>query len=1113
MTQGRLSTVLRCLRGSGAAAADGGLTDRQLLDRFARRGEETAFEALVRRHGALVLGVCRRLLSNRCDVEDVFQATFLVLARKAASIRWQDSVGSWLYSVAYRLALKCRVDAARRKVHEQQAAELPRADSLSEMAWRELRSVLDEELQRLPEKYRAPLLLCYLEGLTNEEAARQLGWPRGTVSGRLARARELLRLRLQRRGVSLSGGLLALLLAEHALAAATPATLATATARQALAFAAGPAGEGGISAAVLTLTRAALTVSRVKVAVVLLTVGLLTGAALVAHRTLVAKPPPIVPEERPEPAKQPRPAPTGKPAPTDRHGDPLPPQALLRLGTLRFRQEGEVSAVAYSPDGKLLASTSDRGILLWDAASGKERRRLRGLARSLDFSPDGKLLAGVASYTGELRLWDATTGKPVRRIMLGRRLPGERVRFSPDGKLLAVAGLDDTVLVFETATGKKHCQMGGHRAAVYGLAFSPDGRTLALGTLNPSVQLWDVNTGKLVRGIAGDKHFAMSLAFSADGKVLASGSWDQIILSDPATGKELGRLTAPKMESVNGLAFTPDGKTLVSGSQDARVRLWDVAARKERLRLDPQMWVGRSMALTRDGRRVALGTAINTVRQWEVATGKEVGARLEGHEGQVNCVAFAPDGKRLVTADDNRQIRIWDPASGKTLRALRGTSARAIAFAPDGQRFATIWTWNPVVRLCDAATGKPVLELAHPGVQQLRAFAFAPDGKTLVTAALTRTAGGGKPSGRGTGSLHVWEAATGKQLRVFQLPEVIPESLAYSPDERTVALGETSAIRLWDMESGREFLALKGHEHSVETLAFAPDGRVLLSGSLDQTARLWEVASGREILTFRRHTRAVGAVAFAPDGRRIATAGGVKHYPIESREPHTIRLWDPASGQEILRLRGHDADVTALAFSPDGQRLAAGLRNTTTLIWDVKPRGAPAARELGQRELEQLWTDLGANDAARGYRATWTLAASPQKAVPFLKDRLPPAAQADPARMARLIGDLDSVRFAVRQAAFRALEQLADQAVPLLREVLAKNPSVELRKRVEMLLARPRVVRSPEVLRRVRAIQALERIGTPSARSVLQTLAGGAPLARETEEARASLKRLAVLPR
>lgn len=209
--------------------------DGQLLERYVRQRDEKAFAELLSRHGPLVLGLCRRLLGHVQDAEDVFQATFLVLASKAASIRKRESLSSWLYGVAYRLALKARAERERRRIHERQAASV--VDYVeSDLSWREVRGLLDEELQRLPEKQRLPLVLCYLEGLTQDEASRRLGWPRGTLKRRLEAGRERLRLRLTRRGVTLGAGLFAVALSESTTKGAVSITLRKATTRAAIQF-------------------------------------------------------------------------------------------------------------------------------------------------------------------------------------------------------------------------------------------------------------------------------------------------------------------------------------------------------------------------------------------------------------------------------------------------------------------------------------------------------------------------------------------------------------------------------------------------------------------------------------------------------------------------------------------------------------------------------------------------------------------------------------------------------------------------------------------------------------------------------------------------------------
>jgi RNA polymerase sigma factor (sigma-70 family) len=255
---------------------DGDLTDRHLLERFLTAHEEAAFEALVHRHGPMVLGVCRRILAHHHDAEDAFQATFLVLVRKASSIIARESVGNWLYGVAYRTAQKARAAAARRRVKEKQ---MSRPEALEEDVWRDLRPLLDQELNRLPDKYREPVVLCDLEGNTRKEAAQRLGWPEGTLSGRLSRARVLLAKRLARRGLTLSGGAVAAALSYNAVSAALPTPLVSSTIQAATLVAAGHAAADAVSAPVVALTEGvlhAMFVTKLKiVTAVALAVGLL----------------------------------------------------------------------------------------------------------------------------------------------------------------------------------------------------------------------------------------------------------------------------------------------------------------------------------------------------------------------------------------------------------------------------------------------------------------------------------------------------------------------------------------------------------------------------------------------------------------------------------------------------------------------------------------------------------------------------------------------------------------------------------------------------------------------------------------------------------------------
>jgi RNA polymerase sigma factor (sigma-70 family) len=267
---------------TGGSHDSGAATDAELLQRFVAQRDEGAFTVLVRRHGPAVLGVCRRVLRDPNDADDAFQATFLVLARKAASITRPALLAGWLYGVAYRTAREAKTRAARRRAHERQAPVARPTEPAVEVVWSDLRPVLDEEVNRLPEKYRVTFVLCYLQGLTNEEAAGLLGCPLGTVLSRLAWARDRLRTRLSRRGLALSAGLL---LPLNELSAAVPPALVQGTTQAAAA--------GIVSSQVVTLTQGvlkAMWITKLKaVTSFVLALAVLGGAGVFTFHTLHAK--------------------------------------------------------------------------------------------------------------------------------------------------------------------------------------------------------------------------------------------------------------------------------------------------------------------------------------------------------------------------------------------------------------------------------------------------------------------------------------------------------------------------------------------------------------------------------------------------------------------------------------------------------------------------------------------------------------------------------------------------------------------------------------------------------------------------------------------------------
>jgi WD40 repeat protein len=1032
--------------------------------------------------------------------------------------------------VAYRVALRVSAGRARIAGREEQNLDPESAidphDPSAEVIGRELRPVLDQELNRLPEKYRAPVVLCYLEGKSYEEAARQLGWSKGTVSTRLTRARELLRGRLTRRGLGLPTGLLAAALAQEAASGAVPATLAASAVRSAVALGIDGAVLGnGVPAHVASLAGDllhALWMTKLKIglAIVLALSLASAGAGLVFHQSLAAKarrelqPQPPLPVAQGSYTSRPN---QQQPVRTDLYGDALPPGALVRMGSIRLRHPTNFADVAFSADGKMLTTANPEGIRFWDAATGKPLdRKIPGPPGGLPWrlSPDGRIL--VTRYESDVRLLDVNDGKELRRIPVEGY--SDNFAWAADGKTLAAALYNRetfTIQAWDVVTGKAYPFTRAPQARGKGLhpiALSPNGQLLAYVGAQDTVRLFETHTGRELRTI---KTAATSLKFSADGKTLAFGDPQGTVkLWDVATWQERGTISVPAVGRIVILSFSSDGRTLaVRGNKG--LSLCDLPTRKER----HHMPVKGMVRFAPEGKTLVSQSG-GKIQLWDVATGNEL-IKRPGDFAPGFSVVFAPDGKTLASASssDGDSIWLWDSATGKALLQLEG---RDPTFCRDGKQLVFVGA-DGILRFVDRNSGKELRRLiaedVNGSVTRARCVSYrrSPDGTRLVAISVV-------PRPRVLSvpyQIDVWDTATGNLLthRAFlpAPPLYVSPDPRLSPNLRTVTIKTAHGFAIHAVPTGRQLTAFQV-ELGIGPIGSSADGRFLATpllasmpeggfGHADAIA-IWELATGKEFL--RLETGLVGPVAFSPEGRLLAAA-----------TMDAIHLWDIATGKEVFRvplppnLRGSFAKpsfVISLTFSPDGKNIATGLRDGSILSWDVAPakrRVGPEEKQLGSKELERLWAELAADDGEKALAAVRRLAATPQTTVPFLKQSLHTAREPEPERMRSLVADLDSASPAVREAASKELSQLGDLAEPALHQALQEKPSGETRKRLEALLARPWVVDSPEVLRCLRAIQVLEAIASEEARQALQVLASGAPAARETQEAKAALERFA----
>ena len=494
----------------------------------------------------------------------------------------------------------------------------------------------------------------------------------------------------------------------------------------------------------------------------------------------------------------------------------------------------DVTAVAWSPDGKRIATGSDDGVRVWDAVTGEGVLSLEhgSKVRSVAWSPDASRIAAGSAVDG-VRVWDAVTGEELLSLEHGHKVWS--VVWSPDGSRIATGSDGDGVRVWDAVTGENVLSLE-HSHKVWSVAWSPDGSRIVTSSTFDGVRVWDAVTGKELLSLERGRGFD-SVVWSPDGsRIVTSSTFDGVRVWDVVTGKEL--LSLERGRGFGSVVWSPDGRRIATGSDDG-VRVWDAVL----LSLERGHGLKRghgveSVVWSPDGSRIAAGS-FGGVWVWDAVTGEELLSLERGHG--VESVVWSPDGSRIVTSYTFGGVWVWDAVTGKELLTFECDYVTAVSWSPDGSRIATgsvdgVWVW-------DAVTGKELLSLERGhGVESV---VWSPDGSRIAAGSF--------------GGVWVWDVVTGKELLSLERGRGFG-SVVWSPDGRRIVTSYTfGGVWVWDAVTGEELLSL-GCGRGVELVAWSPDGRQILTKSRRNEIRIWDVTSGEQASFF---------ITALPEGERV----------------------------------------------------------------------------------------------------------------------------------------------------------------------------------------------------------------------------------------------------